>query len=468
MMYTLHRRQNSASRSALVSTSQVEQLYGPSSVDGALKVISMMQSRRHVTKLVLGHTDLGDDGCEVLFRFLSSEQGQRYHIINISLNSNGIGDRGLRAITEYLKDNSTLKELFLQNNAFSGAPEVVADFTEALNSSQLEVLSLTTNPRLSDAFIERFLPALDAPFLRDLQLSVLGMTSRSAAHIIEYISSHRCRLRNLSANGNRLGTRGVRFITRALKRHNFSLTTVEMFSNGLFEADASEETSGSEDADTRAGAQIWQESVNELRRILVRNAQLKHATEREALGLLRYARALLFRPRGSSAESFTPTVESRALVPRRSENLLAVIGTPVELLATLHPPSFPFTKLPMELQLYILSFLAPTLSSAQRLRIYTFAASPATLPPLLPNLLMGCRFPNHSVMPLGGAGIGLGMMLRRRNGSSPQSGTTDGKGSVSSLRDEEKSRWLTLMRCDAFELEEDGTWISVNNDDVQN
>lgn len=75
----------------------------------------MISARRIVTKLVLGHNELSDDGCIVLFKFLNSAVGRRYQITEISLNSNSIGDRGLLAIAEYLRNNEVLAELFLQN-----------------------------------------------------------------------------------------------------------------------------------------------------------------------------------------------------------------------------------------------------------------------------------------------------------------------------------------------------------------
>lgn len=75
----------------------------------------MVSSRKFVTKLILGHNDLSDDGSIVLFKFLSSSLGRKYQIAEISLNGNGIGNRGLSAITEYLRGNLVLKELFLQN-----------------------------------------------------------------------------------------------------------------------------------------------------------------------------------------------------------------------------------------------------------------------------------------------------------------------------------------------------------------
>lgn len=82
---------------------------------GAQEVISMITSRPKVTKLVLSHNKLGDEGCEVLFKFLCSDVGKKKNIAEIKLAMNGIGDRGLLAISEYLRRNDTLKELHLQS-----------------------------------------------------------------------------------------------------------------------------------------------------------------------------------------------------------------------------------------------------------------------------------------------------------------------------------------------------------------
>ena len=82
---------------------------------GAQEVIKQILARRSVTKLILGHNDLGDSGCEELFGFLNSDAGRNYKITHISLNSNGIGNAGLEAIAEYLEGNEYLRELFLQN-----------------------------------------------------------------------------------------------------------------------------------------------------------------------------------------------------------------------------------------------------------------------------------------------------------------------------------------------------------------
>lgn len=83
---------------------------------GANQIISsLVRARRLVHRLVLGHNELGDDGCVALFSFLGSSNGRKYHITYISLNANDIGERGLLAISRYMKDNQHLKQLLLQN-----------------------------------------------------------------------------------------------------------------------------------------------------------------------------------------------------------------------------------------------------------------------------------------------------------------------------------------------------------------
>ncbi|KAH9924075.1 uncharacterized protein B0H18DRAFT_1013373 [Fomitopsis serialis] len=429
-------RRMSAAKVPLSARSHIESLdAGLCSVEGAREVISDIRARRNVTKLILGHNELGDAGCEVLFGFLSTEKGRQYPISEISLNSNGIGDRGLRTIIEYLRDNTSLRELFLQNNAFTAKPDVTTAFAEALNTSQLETLSLTTNAGLGDAFIAQFLRVLDAPYLQEMQLSVLGLTHASAPYIVDYMSSPRCRLHVLRANGNRLGLRGARTIVRAIHRHNFTLAKLEMYANGLADPDpdASGETSASDDEGALgAGGAIWQDSEKELARALQRNRLLREATEREALSLLRYARAVLLKPRNAGAPSV-----SRALVPLpcARDSLFSSMGT--------EPPALPFrfTSLPTELQLDILSF---------------------TLPPLLPSLSSRATLPNPATLPFGGVPMGVGMMLRKRRGfTSGCDGVVTGSKPAtpgSGRKVEERARWLTLMRCDAFELEEDGDW----------
>ncbi|KAF7367493.1 RNI-like protein [Mycena sanguinolenta] len=415
---------------------------GLTSVQGAQEIISMISSRRIVTKLILGHNELSDDGCIVLFKFLGSAVGRKYQIAEISLNSNSIGNRGLLAISEYLRGNKCLKELFLQNNRFTAEAATFASFTTALNTSHLELLSLTTNRSLSDSFVEVFLPILDSPHLREVHLSAIGLTPKAAPYLIAYLSSPQCRLHTLKCNGNALGFRAVKSIIRTIERHNFSLSTVELYSNYSVGPASSDNTS--EEDDDEGTVDAWKASDAHIRRVLLRNTHLKRETAKEALQLLRYARPLLLSSAGHTAStrcSDCSCVEVPAAVTS------AVASEPKHTL-------FPFRSLPTELQLYIMSFLAPTLSPAQRIRIYDYASSPATLHRAglcLPG------FPGRMTSPgcvLDPASMQFGM---------PSSGGCSGgkcAGSLNSVvchkEQQQRTEWLTAVGCAAYDPHREG------------
>ncbi|KIK68627.1 hypothetical protein GYMLUDRAFT_728094 [Collybiopsis luxurians FD-317 M1] len=328
------------------------------SVNGAKYIIELIRSRRTVTKLILGHNSLSDDGCVLLFSFLSSPVGRKYPITEITLNANAIGNRGLAAIAVYLVGNTKLSELFLQDNMFTPDPETVVQFAAAINQSHLRLLSLTTNRSLSDAFARLFFPAISSRFLQELHLSAVGLTYRSAPDIADYITSpDRCRLHTLKFNGNTLAFRGVRAIIRAIERANFSLTVVEMYSNSIVSGLDSEDIDGELQP---SSSEAWKDMEKLLKQVMRRNSDFKKETGKEALRLLRYSRTVLLHSKQQFDYENSPSPAS-------------TIG-------------FPFRDLPTEIRLHILSYLAPLLSAAQRARIYTYASVPSTLPALLPSL----------------------------------------------------------------------------------
>jgi len=374
---------------------------------GAQEIISMIISRPPVTKLILSHNNLGDNGCNLLFKFLCSNVGRRKHILEIKLANNGIEDQGLLAISEYLGGNEILKDLYIPQNAFKNTPSVVSTFTAALNASHLEKLNLSSNRQLSDPFVASFLPHLDTPHLRDLCLSITGLTPLSIPYIVSYISSPRCRLHNLSLNGNELGLQGVTDIIQAVEKSNFGLGKLELYSN-------QRSKHGVEEGE--------KENEQVLKRALIRNQYLKRQVEREALGLLISARPSLLRPKSIQE---VPSTSCPASSPSQ-------------------PPS-----LPTEVQLLILSFLAPTLSNAQRIRIYTYASTFSTLPDLLPRLGSGGS--------RGGVGLSNPKHFGPLTGLSNFKSTGCLEGCIRGIlcqREEERGRWLKLVGCDFYERED--------------
>ena len=155
---------------------------------------------------------------------------------------------------------------------------------------------------------------------------------------------------------------------------------------------------------------------------LKRNTALQRETAKGAFALLRYGRAVLLNTDGPSR--------------------------------TLRPSSAP--RLPIELQLHILSFLAPTLSTQQILRIYHFAETSITLPRLsTPITDSGCIPDPSSLSPAGPAAFG-GFNLaavQRASHSGCESGKCMGSGSLMCRREVERSKWLAQMGCHFYEPE---------------
>lgn len=324
----------------------------------------------------------------------------------------------------------------------------------------LEVLTLTTDRLLGDTFLETFMPTLESSTLRELHLSAIALTPKSAPHIAAYISSRaRCSLHTLKCNGNALGFRGVKSIIRAIEQDNFKLSSVEIYSNNLAEDD------DSGDDDDPPNSEAWKETENHLRQVLSRNEYLKSETGKEAVNLLRYSRSLLLDPRGDSVVKSASNPSTKATLPAPCSELCACIPGPAPMTSSSSKTpleqslGFPFRSLPIELQLYVLSLLTPILSPVQRINICTYASSLATLPPLLPCLESS----------FGSAGMlcvpdPLSMGFRHKGGrdwtvkgaKAPRGGCAAGqcmgsKNSVVCHREEERGRWLDLMGCSAYD-----------------
>jgi hypothetical protein len=295
-----------------------------------------------------------------------------------------------------------------KQNSFSGDPPTISKFVNAVNNSNLEILSLSANRSLSDAFVEVFLPALNAPSLRELHLSTMNLTPLSCPYILDFIADpQRCHLHTLKCSGNTLGLQAVRSIIDAVTRKNYALVTLDLYANQLA-SDSLSDTLSSEhdsngehtDADEATALNLaWRVCQQRLNLALTRNGLLKRSVERESLQLLRYARILLLH---------TQCIES-----------------PVRLLpAPPIPKNVSVTSLPIEIQHHILSFLAPHLSSGQLIRVIGYASSANTLPCLLPCL----------------SGFGSGIREWMQN---------------TELRKEQRRIWFDTLRCSSFEPELD-------------
>ena len=113
--------------------------------------------------------------------------------------------------------------------------------------------------------------------------------------------------------------------------------------------------------------------------------------------------------------------------------------------------SFSFHSLPMELRLQILAALAPSLSGAQRVRIYEYAADSSTLPPLLQPLQRGM---GHGCVadPSQPLGASVGFALHNPGGCAE--GKCMGTGnSLVCRREAEHAKFLAAVGCRPYEPE---------------
>ncbi|KAF9652746.1 RNI-like protein [Thelephora ganbajun] len=372
---------------------------GLTSVEGARKIIEALSRRDAVACLILRHNELGDEGCVKLFEYLCSEGGQRHKVAGILLNANCLGNVALKSVGDFLRDNRWLRELYLASNPFVGDSDIINSFAEALNSSSLEALSLSSCYSLSDAFAERFFSCLDSPHLSNLQLSTIGLTRTAVPRIIEYLSSVRSRrLMTLKLSGNNIGARGAAKIVRSVIQDNFNIVSLEMYGVRTHQGgqDDTNDNSSSETSVTLHGATTGFEEG--LRYVLTRNGLLRRHTHAAAFRLLRYSRSLLLEPRRANED------ESNRI-------------------------PFRIQSLPTELQLNILSLTVDTLSTSQRIRIFQFASDPTTLPAMLPD-------------------------LRRRQSEGVHEPSLLEKSSAPftlSPRDANRTQWLRAVGCDIYE-----------------
>jgi hypothetical protein len=220
---------------------------------------------------------------------------------------------------------------------------------DSLNHSRVQTLVLTNNEELSDKFLVRFLGNIDAPYLRELQLSRIGLTQSSLPVLNRFLRSSACYgLRILHLNANRLSNKGLKDMIANLLAGNTTLCRMEAYANSL------PGTTVDDNDNHISDEALLDTTLKALTLVLTRNSVHLRKVEHEARALLVVARVLFFTP-------------GRREIPS----------------ADCHP-IFPWRKLAPELQRYVLRFLHTTLSDAQHARVCNYASHKSTLPQFAP------------------------------------------------------------------------------------
>ena len=322
----------------------------------------------------------------------------------------------------------------------------------ALSKTSLTCLNISTN-QLSSSFRDTLISLLPSlPHLRHLLLTMTGLTPANGRALAAYIGGAHCKLVQLQANANQMKKRGVKAIIVAAQSC-WTLETLGLYANDFMAGDELDESSPSDDDDDAfpvvdlrhfAAENVVEpgngcgikEFESTLRYTLTRNIVMKGQVKAQALDLLRYSRVMLQRTSTSSQELF----RTKPLVRRDSP--------PSEIEPTT------FRSLPIEVQLRILSHLAPSLSSLQRIRIFEYAVNKNTLPALvlqLPRRKSSSPKPQLSGYPLTNAGKKVGQLRPPSSYVGSSSPTTSMDDSIRDRLQREREKYWELVGCDAYD-----------------
>ncbi|KPV75365.1 uncharacterized protein RHOBADRAFT_53350 [Rhodotorula graminis WP1] len=332
---------------------------------GAVLVLRSMEKSPGVTDIVLSQNQLGDDGMRELLvgmkRLRSRDIGA--HLESLNLSNCALSDVSLHLIALHLLQPSphppSLRSLYLNYNGISlGSRSTLSTLPEFLGgvlsspSCSLRCLDLTSNRGVTTpgftALLSSLKLAAGPSHLAELRLSVTGLTPDCAEPLAEWLEdpSGGGRLLVLTLNACALGPAGVRRLNRSVTSGRApSLLHLEALANG----DAGDEQWGAVNAALAAGEEeeLGDEAAEKARvqEALKRNQRVYRETRFAALRLAAPARILF----GGNA---------RELEEGKSDD-----------------GSFPFLRLPIELQVHVLRCLV-LLSPSRAAHLYPTLSRP--------------------------------------------------------------------------------------------
>ncbi|KAK4703330.1 hypothetical protein P7C70_g2882, partial [Phenoliferia sp. Uapishka_3] len=359
--------------------------------EGAVRVLQALERAPGTRSITLSNNGLGDDGCRELCVGLkrARSHGIGGSLVELNLSGNKLSDVSLHLITLHLLTSSphppTLTHLYLTANNLTLSPPLPSYLSTSLASplSQLTCLSLTNNPNLGPS-LSTFLPLLTLSpnsNLSQLHFSLCGLTPKEApviAHWLKDPEGGGTRLQAFCANGNWLDERGLRLIAKSVvDGYCTGVILLEFLAcedppedleEGEFE-EVFERIEKELEGDEQEG---WRERLKEA---LKRNEKVLRETREAALGLLSPARVLFG---GNPREKEVDVGELRRVIEGMGNtDSSSFESTPLE-------PTFPFLRLPIELQIHVLRHLLPSSLSASSYPPRSSSSSTPFQPPQHP------------------------------------------------------------------------------------
>lgn len=302
-----------------------------------------------------------------------------------------------------------------------------------LNASYLQKLSLTNNP-LHPPAVQKLFEALNAPKLAELHLSTCDIPPACVPAICAFIRSPRSQhLGVLELNGNALGRLGITMILDAIDAGNFSISRIGLFANNATPKLGSDSGSDFDEDIWRERNQVWESDEN---MDPADPRSMATQIERRVPQLQKRNGELTRRVRKAAATVIAPTrIILHAREPNASEVAARVLADTEESRSS--TPVFPLLELPAEVRLHIARHCsgdAYALSDAQWARVRAHAAERGSV-------------------------ANLGRRMRSATGKAEPGVAQMYKGW------EVKAEWLEEMGCEWWELEDQGLWQRLDEEE---
>lgn len=304
---------------------------------------------------------------------------------------------------------------------------------QRLNASYLQKLSLTNNP-LHPPAVQRFFEQLNAPKLAELHLSTCDLPPACVPAICAFIRSPRSQhLGVLELNGNALGRLGITMILDAIDTGNFSISRIGLFANNATPKLGSDSGSDFDEDIWREQNQVWESDEN-----MDPSDPRSMATqiERRVPQLQKRNGELTRRVRKAAATAIAPTrMILHAREPTAAEVATRVLADTEE--GGSSSPVFPLLELPTEVRLHIARHCsgdAYALSDAQWAKVRSHAEERKSI-------------------------ANMGRRMRSATGKAEPGVAQQYMGW------EVRGEWLAEMGCEWWQLEDQGLWERLDEED---
>ncbi|XP_056099065.1 NACHT, LRR and PYD domains-containing protein 12-like [Rhinichthys klamathensis goyatoka] len=205
--------------------------------DAGVKLLSDRLKDPHckLEKLWLSDCGVTDKGCVALASALRSNPSD---LRDLYLNGNKLGDRGVKLLSDGLKAHCKLEILWLWKCGVTDEGCVALASALRSNPSHLRELNLSDN-KLGDRGVKLLSDVLKDPHckLEILGLNSCGVTDEACVALASALKSNPSHLRQLDLSLNKQGNRGVKLLSDVLKDPHCKLEILRLWSCGVTDED---------------------------------------------------------------------------------------------------------------------------------------------------------------------------------------------------------------------------------------